>query len=344
MFLAPMISQIACVLVLCGTILLLPACRSTPRSPSAPPDASEQSPPESVPPPAVEAPKAPEIPPAKPQISRTLPESVIAAPEKDSAPLRVDYNTVLTIREPKGARNSLWRYRATRQGGRLVGFEFSNTGGNRILPPRRDAVKNQFFTRDFQFRFDDRARQDIHLLISDWPPSRDRSFRLSEVMNRLMLFFPRTYLPAIVNTEARNIVTLPTGEDVEFDPVTHEIIGGVLVEAPVDLNPDRALRQFPAIEYRGRGVLVRADARGSDPRMAEAAVITTGTAPESCADANACRRCEVKPREIWEQSGAARFKFATDERFDRFLRDRCGFGLPKLDIDLAAAGPSASRR
>lgn len=330
-----MIAHFGLILLLCWIFLFLPACRSTPRSPSAPPE--EQSPPESVSPPSAEAPKAPEIPapPARPKISRTLPESVIAAPEKDGAPPRVDYNTVLNTRAIKGVRNNPWRYRATRPGGKLVGFEFSNTGGNRILPPLRDAVKNQFFARDFQFRFDDRARQDIHLLISDWPPSPDRRFRLSELMNRIMLFFPRTYLPAIVNDESRNIVTLPTGEEVEFDPATHQIIGGVFSEAPVDLNPDRAARRFPAVEYRGRGVLVRADARGSDPRMAGVAVITTGTPAEPCAEGGACNRCEVKPQELWDQSGAARFKFATDERFDRFLRDRCGFGLPKLDIDLA---------
>ena len=210
------------------------------------------------------------------------------------------------------------------------------------MPPLRNAVKNQFFTRDYQFQFDDRARQDIHLLISDWSPSRDRTFRLSELMNRVMLFFPRTYLPAIVHAEGRNIVTLPTGEQVEFDPLTNEVLGGVLSEAPVGLNPERA-RRFPAVEYRGRGIAIRADARGTDPRMAAVAVITTGTPPEDCVG-EACNRCEVKPQDLWEQSGAARFKFPTDDSFDRFLRSRCPFGLPKLEIDLASAASTAIRR
>ena len=50
-----------------------------------------------------------------------------------------------------------------------------------------------------------------------------------------------------------------------------------------------------------------------------------------------CGRCEVKPQELWHQSGAARFKFATDESFDRFLRERCGFGLPSLEKETTTA-------
>lgn len=323
--------------------MLLSGCRSTPPSTPAPSErpAEEQA---KEPLPTAETPQP--LPsevaakPPQPTVARLLPESLIAAPEKDLAASRIDYNTLLHMRTAEGARNSFWRYRVTRQGSKLVGFEFSNYGGNRILPPRRDAVKNQFFTRDFQFRFDERARQDIHLLVSDWPPSRDRGFRLSELMNSVMLFFPRAYLPAIVNSQNRNIVTLPTGEEVEFDAATHEIVAGVFSEAPVDLNPERDARRFPSVEYRGKGVVVRADARGADPRTAAVAVITTGTPPETCLNGMPCNRCEVKPQELWEQSGAVRFKFAADADFDRFLSARCGFGLPKLGIELATAPPA----
>ena len=325
--------------------MLVSGCRSTPLSPSAP---SERPAEEQAKEPSPTAETAQPLPPdaaakpPQPTIARVLPESLIAAPEKDLAARRVDYNTLLNIRTAGEARNSFWRYRVARQGSKLVGFEFSNYGGNRILPPHRDAVKNQFFTRDFQFRFDERARQDIHLLVSDWPPSRDRVFRLSELMNSVMLFFPRAYLPAIVNSQNRNIVTLPTGEEVEFDAATHEIVAGVFSEAPVDLNPERGARRFPSVEYRGKGVVVRADARGADPRTAAVAVITTGTPPETCLNGMPCNRCEVKPQELWEQSGAVRFKFAADADFDRFLSARCGFGLPKLGIELANA-PAAGR-
>ena len=329
--------------VLCASLsLLLPACRSTPIPP----------PPES--PPAVDQPEArkddilPEFtsppdttgaPVSRPHpeiIARHLPESRIGKPEKDLAARRVEYNTVLNSRTSEPPRSTAWQYRMTRQG-RVVGFEFSNHGGNRILPPRRDAVKNQFYSRDFQFRFDERARQDIHLLLSDWVASRDRTFRLSEIMNSLMLFFPRSFLPAIAKSQNRNIVTLPTGEEVEFDPASHEIVAGVFSEAPVDLNPDGRARRFPGVDYHGKGVMIRANARGTDPRIGTTALITTGTPQQNCDKGIDCARCEVAAKELWDQTGAARFRFATDAELDQFLVSRCNFGLPRIGNDFAIA-------
>jgi hypothetical protein len=326
--------------------LLAAACRSTPVSP---PDTAHQATEPSGAAAPAEVSKAPPPPPEstpakaeKEMIARPLPESRVAAPDKDLAPRRIEYNTVLNVRSSDRAKTSPWRYRITRQG-QIVGFEFSNPGGNRILPPRREPLKNQFFGRDFQFRFDERARQDIHLMVSDWVPSRDRVFRLSDLMNSLLLFFPRDFLPAIVNWQSRNIVTLPTGEEVEFDAATHEVLSGVFSEAPVDLNPDRAARRFPTVAYTGKGVTIRADARGADPRIGAKSLITTGSPPQNCDKGQLCSQCEVPAKDLWEQTGAARFKFSTDADFDRFLLSRCGFGLPRLGAELAAARPSASR-
>jgi hypothetical protein len=322
-------------------LFLLPACQRP-----APPPMPEPIPPQEVRKPEApvidlpaEISKLPEPTPPKPTVPRVFPESVIAVPDQDRASHRVAYDTLLTARALESRQSAGWQYRRTNQG-KIVGFEFSNHGGNAILRPRRDAAKNQFFTRDFQFRFDDRARQDIHFLIADWVASHDRQFRLSELMNTLVHFFPRLTLPAIRNVGERNIVTLPTGEEVEFDAATHEIRGGVLVEAPVDLNPDRSRRKFPGLEYKGKGVIVRADARGVDPRIKTMAVIANGATSSNCAAGTPCARCEVPARDLWERSGAMRFKFATDADFDRFLRARCGFGLPQISGRSEIAGSS----
>jgi len=328
----------------CASLSLpLSGCRSTP----LPPPSSEsteggQAEPsqdgvstESAAPPSTASPPA-----SKPQaeiIARYLPESRVGKPEKDPAAPRVAYNTMLHSRAgERSLATTRWQYRMTRQG-HVVGFEFSNHGGNRILPPRRDAIRNQLFTRDFQFRFDERARQDIHLLVADWAPSRDRTFRLSEIMNSVIFFFPRIFLPAIVDSQHRNIVTLPTGEEVQFDSATHQIVGGVLSESPVDLNPDRAARKYPGIEYHGKGVMIRANARGTDPRIGTTALITAGTRPQTCDKGADCSRCEVAAKDLWDQTGAARFRFATDMEFDRFLLARCGFGLPKIAAEFSVA-------
>ena len=186
---------------------------------------------------------------SKPKQSERLPESIVGAPGKELASTRIAYDTVLLERSPHAPIHAGWQYRKDRQS-QIVGFEFSNRGGNRILPPRYDIGKNLLFTRDFQFRFDDRARQDIQLFISDWPPSRDKQFRLSELMNSVLHFFPRNYLPAILGSDARYVVTLPTGEQVEFDAKTREILGGVFSETAVDLNPDRAVAEVPRRQLR----------------------------------------------------------------------------------------------
>ena len=171
-------------------------------------------------------------------------------------------------------------------------------------------------------------------MVSDWVPSRDRVFRLSEIMNSLMLFFSRKFLPAIVNAGERNIVNLPTGEAIEFDALTHEIRSGVFSEAPVDVNPDGGTRKFPGIEYRGKGVFLRVDARGKDPRIATIATITLATPAENCNSGIACHRCQVPSKELWYQTGAERFKFSSDAEFEQFLIARCGFALPKLTSDI----------
>ncbi|HXF75866.1 MAG TPA: hypothetical protein VNN13_07210 [Methylomirabilota bacterium] len=263
---------------------------------------------------------------------------MISAPEKESASRRLAYDTTLSTRPGESPLAAGWQVRKNRAG-QIVGFELSNHGGNPILPPRRDVSKNRLFARDFQFRFDERARQDIYLFVADWAPSRDEQFRLSELMNSVLLFFPRAYLPAIASFKDRNVVTLPTGEEVEFDARSGEILAGALFEVPVDLSSDRAARRFPGVDYRGKGILVRANARGADPRVGTTAVITTGTPLESCQKGAECGRCQVPSRELWDQSGAIRFRFAADGEFDRFLLARCGFGIPKLEIDYASSRP-----
>jgi hypothetical protein len=256
-----------------------------------------------------------------------FPESVLGAPDKDLAYAGIRYDTVVLMRTAAAPAYSLWEYRKNPQG-QIVGFEFSNRGGNRILPDRYNIDKNLFFARDFQYHFDDRARQDIHLFVSDWAPSRDRQFRLSELMNSVIHFFPRSYVPAVETTGGRMVVTLPTGEAVEFDAGTHEIVGGVFSETPVDLNPDKAVRKFAGVHYTGRGLVVRANARGSDPRLGTTATITTGATLLNSKETS-FNQCQVPASELWEQKGAVRFRFATDEEFDRYLLARCGFGIPK---------------
>jgi hypothetical protein len=276
--------------------------------------------------------------PAKPAPPEVLPESVVSPPEANVLTNGLKYDTVIAQRPSRVSGGAGWQYRKNSRG-QIVGFEFSNRGGNRILPERHDIARNRHFSRDFQFRFDDRARQDIHFGVTDWVASRDKQFRLSELMNSVWLFFPRRFVPAIAAVGASSVVTLPTGEKVEFDARTNEIVSGVFAEAPVSLTTPR----FPAVEYFGEGIAVRADARGRDPRIATVATVTTGSRNADCAVGQQCNQCQVPAQDLWEQTGAARFKFSTDQEFDRYLRARCGFGLPQATGALAHHVPKESR-
>jgi hypothetical protein len=330
-------------LICLGLAFVAAACHTPPpATPPTPEETAPETPTAGLPSTAPGEMAKQQEPISKPAIDRSLPEAIIAAPAKDLVSRNIEYGTVISSRTANSQLKSGWQYRRTRQG-QIVGFEFSNHGGNLILAPRRDATKNRFFTRDFQFRFDDRARQDIHLMITDWVPSRDHVFRLSELMNSLMHFFPRSYLPAIANAGDKNIVTLPSGEEVEFNAVTMEILGGVLTESPVDLSPDRNGRKYPGVNYLGQGVVVRADARGTDPRLSKSAIISTGTPPPICDKPGGCRQCEVPSKELWDQSGAVRFKFQTDQEFDRYLTTRCAFGLPRHGSGFAVAARNPVR-
>ena len=148
-------------------------------------------------------------------------------------------------------------------------------------------------------------------------------------MNSIFHFFPRNYLPAILGSGARYVVTLPTGEQVEFDAKTREILGGVFSETAVDLNPDRAARKFPGVNYVGKGVVVRANARGTDPQNW---ALPRRSLPERrlriAKKEPLAANAKFRPKNSGIKMAPVRFKFSTDQEFDRYLLSRCGFGLP----------------
>lgn len=143
-------------------------------------------------------------------------------------------------------------------------------------------------------------------------------------MESYIYLFPRKVLPALEWIEspgqaARMRVTLPTGETVDFDGATHEILGGALKEtAPIDLGTDRFKRKFARLHYSGDGVMIRVDKRGGDPRLGTLATITRGT-----------QSCKVSSSLLFNQdkTSEVEFLFPTDTEFSQFLIKKCGFGI-----------------
>jgi hypothetical protein len=239
------------------------------------------------------------------------PESVVSSPALDSTDNSITYDATLSR---SGA-----PYGSICNSAHLnTGFEFTNIGGNAIIPAIVPTVNDENFSpsRDFRFVYKDRARQNMGMEIVDHPTNFSSQGMYSE-----LFFFPRVVLPAILYPESNSSetsykVVLPNREEVIFDRATNTIVGGVLKEdGPIDLGPDRFTRKFANISYHGSGLYFRVDKRGGEARGAGViASIHQGT-----------RVCHVSTAKLFNQAegGGLVFLFPTDEAFNVFLQTQC---------------------
>lgn len=241
------------------------------------------------------------------------PESVLSAPERDKMIPGKPGDTLNIAPSTEGP----YQISVEESTGAVVGFSFFNEGANRIVPRKSEPGMGP--DRTFGFHFQSRARQNIFLSITDAPNE-----YLSQLMESYFFLFPRKVLPAIEwNTlpgQGSQIrVTLPTGETMDVNGETREIVGGVLQEtAPIDLQPDRFKRKFSRVRYQGTGVLLRVDKRGGDPRLNTTATISKGSLS-----------CKIPSSLLFNQDerSEVEFLFPSDPEFDQFLIKKCGFGL-----------------
>ncbi len=212
----------------------------------------------------------------------------------------------------------------------IDGFSFENLGPNDIIPSKN----KPYLSRHYSFDYPNQARQNIALDITDIPTSSDSHSMLSH-----FLFFPRKNLPLVQQLTGTIDVTLPTGEKVIFAKESKKIMDGVLAEGPIDMNPDRFKRQFADIRYKGKGVVLRANARGMSPQLGEfeKQTIDSGYGRKGAVDVliingSTGQRCKRPKADFWEPVDVSpiEFKFATDEAFNEYLKKNCGFELPKL--------------
>lgn len=206
-------------------------------------------------------------------------------------------------------------------------FSFVNVGGNRI-------VKNGSASRTFHFEYPEQARQNIAIEVDDAPNE-----TVSHTMHSYFMLFPRKQLPMLEQYADKLVVTLPTAEKVIFDKHTKMIIDGVFQEGPLDQAGQKHQRQFADLRYQGRGVILRANARGQSPQIGESdekkideefgskgsvdVLIINGTTGE---------RCRRPKSDFWDGHDVSpiEFKFASDDEFELYLQNHCGFGLPKF--------------
>lgn len=209
--------------------------------------------------------------------------------------------------------------------GQFEAFNISNDGGNVITPGSESQ-------RSFEFSFEEHATQNISLMVNDSPNG-----TVSHTMHSHFMFFPRKFLPTAEVDQGEVTVTLPTGEQMLFSK-TGEIVGGVFQEGPVDMGPDRFKRHYADLKYQGKGILLRANARGQMPQQGqfESTKIDLEYGIKFSADVliingTTGQRCRRPKADFWPAGDISPipFKFPTDKEFDAYLRAKCQFGLPE---------------
>ena len=213
--------------------------------------------------------------------------------------------------------------------GEYEGFSIENRGKN-VIAHAEDSM------RTYDFSYEEQVAQNIALMISDAPNG-----TVSHTMHSHFMFFPRTVMPYAEISGDENVkVTLPTGEKLNFNK-NGEVTGGVFTEGPIDISPDRFKRTYANFKYQGKGILLRANARGQMPQQGqfEATKIDMEYGIKYSTDVliingTTGQRCRRPKADFWPSGDVSpiMFKFPTDKEFDVYLKAKCGFGIPEFKI------------
>jgi hypothetical protein len=252
-----------------------------------------------------------------------------AAPKRDAIRDRYRYDRSIKPTTLTGLRYYFYEPASRRE---IVGFSLRNTGSPNINPV---GLKKKGPRREYAFLFADRARENVHLAIND---DVKLSGRFShDNMFREMHFFPRKQLPSLrVDHDSGTIeVTLPTGEQARFDMATKEIVGGALIESPVDFNRSRHQRRNPEVRYKGDFLAITVAQRGEAPRRAK--VWGQTKFAEVHYPARYKKPCRLSPKHIWDQKPkpgdndpTLHMRHPTDAQLFAVIERRCGWNLATL--------------
>jgi len=188
------------------------------------------------------------------------------------------------------------------------GFGLQNVGPNEIVTT--SPVEVDFPFRIYTLISTDKSRLGTYLWITDY----NGSGKVSDFFETMLVFLPRENQMYVEESGDQLLVTLTTGEEVVFSKNNITILEGILKEAPVDLNPNPGTRRHAQITYTGKGLIIRSDAKGADPRLVDhVKVIKSGLVP-----------CRVPAKVFWTQEGFPEFKFVTDEEAYAAIAAHCG--------------------
>jgi len=302
-------------IVILACALLLAACSTTQKKPSLPSKAPSEVP-------KVQIKQAPRF-----DGLAMLQRQIV--PERDSIRDRFRYDRSIKMTKIDGLRYHFYKPDEQRL---VVGFIVENKGSPKINPV---GYKRKGVRREYTFLFADRARENIYLKINDDVKISGRFSH--DNMFRELHFFPRKQLPSLEIDHSKNLikVTLPTGEPVLFDQNSMEMVGGALVEAPIDFNRSRHQRRNPEVKYRGDYLAITVAQRGEAPRRAH--VWGKAKYAEVHYPAKYKKACKLSPKHIWDQLAKPGDRdpkltmlHRTDNDLYTVVERRCGWDLSQL--------------
>lgn len=215
--------------------------------------------------------------------------------------------------------------------------------------------------RDWSAEFAGRSHQ-MTIMVTDWPVLEDKDPKTKTVKDRYSstnitmtryTFFPRKVTPAMSKVDGELLMTLPTGELVNFDASTRRVKGGAFKETkrpdggknPSFTSKNGALRTYykpdSDFAYNGKGVWIETKITSQKDEL-EGGMITIRTGSPTCKGAG-CSSCQVPAKDIYEKRYGMHtpgdektrwscewVKFQTDDEFDAYLKSKCKFSLPSL--------------
>lgn len=203
----------------------------------------------------------------------------------------------------------VWRYGGDKDRNLYFrGFSMANFGPNDIIwDPPTDFLNTP--SREYFFVSDDLSRRDTYLWVTDY----NGSGKTSDFFESVFVFLPRLTPPKVKEDGEFLAVKLPTGEEIRFIAKYVTLDTPLLTESPLDLNPDRSQRQFVDLKYHGKGLVIRSDAKGSDPRLAKTVKVIRGV-----------KTCKLPGKLFWTQEDHPKFKFIKDEDVFKLIQKECG--------------------
>ena len=183
------------------------------------------------------------------------------------------------------------------------GFSITNYGPNDVVPTT--PVTYDPASRDFEFITEDRSKKETYLWITDY----NGSGKISNRYETIITFLPRLNQPHVEEIGEELLVTLSTGEEVVFDKKYKTLARGVLSENKLNYEGG-----FVDIKYSGKGVMLRIDAKGADPRYSKNLKVIKGDQ----------KPCLIPTNKFWSNDSFPRFKFSSDEETYQLIEDHCG--------------------